>query len=206
MYKLLLIVIGICLSGKMFVSAQQWTKKDSIWLKKVLSGKEKLELNPEAKKAIESGELINLEEPASHMKLAPTEKLPVTQDFSEYIRPDTIKRKVTLKQLPPAVFWLYHPPRGVEFRIYQHMLEAWKKDPMSQYDNGNIKLDVAEMTSQKARTHKRNQKRNGTRKNYNNLPTPDIIKKKKVYAKQNPQLAGQDTLLLRKDTLSIQTK
>lgn len=77
---------------------------------------------------------------------------------------------------------------------------------MSQYDNGNIKLDVAEMTSQKARTHKRNQKRNGTRKNYNNLPTPDIIKKKKVYAKQNPQLAGQDTLLLRKDTLSIQTK
>lgn len=206
MYKLLLIVIGIFLSGKMFVSAQQWTKKDSIWLKKVLSGKEKLELNPEAKKAIESGELINLEEPASHMKLAPTEKLPVTQDFSEYIRPDTIKRKVTLKQLPPAVFWLYHPPRGVEFRIYQHMLEAWKKDPMSQYDNGNIKLDVAEMTSQKARTHKRNQKRNGTRKNYNNLPTPDIIKKKKVYAKQNPQLAGQDTLLLRKDTLSIQTK
>ena len=184
MYKLLLIVIGICLSGKMFVSAQQWTKKDSIWLKKVLSGKEKLELNPEAKKAIESGELINLEEPASHMKLAPTEKLPVTQDFSEYIRPDTIKRKVALKQLPPAVFWLYHPPRGV----------------------GNIKLDVAEMTSQKARTHKRNQKRNGTRKNYNNLPTPDIIKKKKVYAKQNPQLAGQDTLLLRKDTLSIQTK
>lgn len=104
MYKLLLIVIGICLSGKMFVSAQQWTKKDSIWLKKVLSGKEKLELNPEAKKAIESGELINLEEPASHMKLAPTEKLPVTQDFSEYIRPDTIKRKVALKQLPPAVF------------------------------------------------------------------------------------------------------
>ena len=206
MYKLLLIVIGICLSGKMFVSAQQWTKKDSIWLKKVLSGKEKLELNPEAKKAIESGELINLEEPVSHMKLAPTEKLPVTQDFSEYIRPDTIKRKVALKQLPPAVFWLYHPPRGVEFRIYQHMLEAWKKDPMSQYDNGNIKLDVAEMTSQKARTHKRNQKRNGTRKNYNNLPTPDIIKKKKVYAKQNPQLAGQDTLLLRKDTLSIQTK
>ena len=67
MYKLLLIVIGICLSGKMFVSAQQWTKKDSIWLKKVLSGKEKLELNPEAKKAIESGELTNLEEPASHM-------------------------------------------------------------------------------------------------------------------------------------------
>lgn len=191
MYKLLLIVLGICLSGKMYVSAQQWTKKDSIWLKKVLSGKEKLELNPEAKKAIESGELINLDNPANHMKLAPTEKLPVTQDFSEYIRPDTIKRKVALKQLPPAVFWLYHPPRGVEFRIYQHMLEAWKKDPASKADNGNVKLDVAEMTSKKARTHKRNQKRNGTRKNYNNLPTPDIIKKRKTYIEQNPQAAGQ---------------
>lgn len=212
MCKLLLIMMGICMSGGMYVSAQQWTKKDSIWLKKVLSGKEKLELTPEAKKAIESGELINLEEAAREMKLAPTEQLPITQDFSEYIRPDSTKRKVPLKNLPPAVFWLYHPPRGIEFRIYQHMIDAWKKDPMSQYDNGNPKLDIGELTSKKARTHKRNAKRDKTRRNYNNLPTPDIIKKKKAYAKQNPQAAGQDTLLLRKDTLQkkesllIQTK
>ena len=196
MYRLLLIGMLICLGGRSYVSAQQWTKKDSIWLQNVLSGKEKLELNPETKKAIESGELINLDD-VSKMQMAPAEPLPTTKDFSEYIH----KRKVALKKLPPAVFWLYTPPRGVEFRLYQHMLESWRKDPMSKYDNGNLKFDVGEMTSKKVRVHKRNAKRDGTRRNYNNLPTPDIIKKKKKYAQQNPQAAGKDTLLLRKDSV-----
>ena len=72
---------------------------------------------------------------------------------------------------------------------------------MSKYDNGNLKFDVGEMTSKKVRVHKRNAKRDATRRNYNNLPTPDIIKKKKKYAQQNPQAAGKDTLLLRKDSV-----
>ena len=91
MYRLLLIGMLICLGGRSYVSAQQWTKKDSIWLQNVLSGKEKLELNPETKKAIESGELINLDD-ASKMQMAPAEPLPTTKDFSEYIH----KRKVAL--------------------------------------------------------------------------------------------------------------
>ena len=64
MHKQLLIVMLICLRGIDYVSAQQWTKKDSVWLQNVLSGKEKLELNPETMKAIQSGSFINLDEPA----------------------------------------------------------------------------------------------------------------------------------------------
>ena len=43
MHKQLLIVMLICLKGADYISAQQWTKKDSVWLQNVLSGKEKLE-------------------------------------------------------------------------------------------------------------------------------------------------------------------
>lgn len=68
MHKQLLIVMLICLKGADYISAQQWTKKDSVWLQNVLSGKEKLELNPETMKAIQSGSFINLDEPASDMK------------------------------------------------------------------------------------------------------------------------------------------
>ena len=59
MHKQLLIVMLICLKGADYISAQQWTKKDSVWLQNVLSGKEKLELNPETMKAIQSGSFIN---------------------------------------------------------------------------------------------------------------------------------------------------
>ena len=36
----------------------QWEKKDSLWLQDVLSGKEKLKLNPETMQAIKSGTFI----------------------------------------------------------------------------------------------------------------------------------------------------
>ena len=39
MHKQLLIVMLICLKGADYISAQQWTKKDSVWLQNVLSGK-----------------------------------------------------------------------------------------------------------------------------------------------------------------------
>lgn len=62
MHKQILIVMLICLRGVDYISAQQWTKKDSVWLQNVLSGKEKLELNPETMKAIQSGSFINLDD------------------------------------------------------------------------------------------------------------------------------------------------
>ena len=35
MHKQLLIVMLICLKGADYISAQQWTKKDSVWLQNV---------------------------------------------------------------------------------------------------------------------------------------------------------------------------
>lgn len=201
MRKQLLIVMLICLKGADYISAQQWTKKDSVWLQNVLSGKEKLELNPETMKAIQSGSLINLDEPASNMKLSPVSPLPILKDFSEYIKADTTRRKIALKDLPPSVFWLYSPPPGKILPVFQSMLDEVKRDPITA--PGGMFFDLAEMTSRKSHVHKRNAKRDGTWKNYNNLPTPDIIKKKKKFAEDNPQIAGQDTLLLHKDSLQV---
>ncbi len=204
MRKQLFIVMLICLRGADYMSAQQWTKKDSVWLQNVLSGKEKLELNPETMKAIQSGSLINLDEPASEMKMAPVTPLPILKDFTEYIQTDSTNRKKAPKDLPPGVFWLYSPPPGKMLPVYKNMLKAWKSDPMNRsHNSGFVTFDFAEMTSRKSYIHKRNAKRDGTRKNYNNLPTPDIIKKKKKFATDHPEIAGQDTLLLRKDSLSL---
>ena len=50
------------------------------------------------------------------------------------------------------------------------------------HNTGFVTFDFAEMTSRKSYIHKRNAKRDGTWRNYNNLPTPDIIKKKKKLA------------------------
>lgn len=112
MHKQIFIVMLICLRGVDYISAQQWTKKDSVWLQNVLSGKEKLELNPETMKAIQSGSFINLDEPASNMKISPVTPLPILKDFTEYIQTDSAYRKKALKDLPPGVFWLYAPPPG----------------------------------------------------------------------------------------------
>lgn len=204
MRKQLFIVMLICLRGADYMSAQQWTKKDSVWLQNVLSGKEKLELNPETMKAIQSGSLINLDEPASEMKMAPVTPLPILKDFTEYIQTDSTNRKKAPKDLPPGVFWLYSPPPRKMLPVYKNMLKAWKSDPMNRsHNSGFVTFDFAEMTSRKSYIHKRNAKRDGTWKNYNNLPTPDIIKKKKKFATDHPEIAGQDTLLLRKDSLSL---
>ena len=185
MHKQLLIVMLICLKGADYISAQQWTKKDSVWLQNVLSGKEKLELNPETMKAIQSGSFINLDEPASDMKMSPVTPLPILKDFTEYIQTDSTHRKIALKDLPPGVFWLYAPPMN------------------RSHNTGFVTFDFAEMTSRKSYIHKRNAKRDGTWRNYNNLPTPDIIKKKKKLATGHPEFARQDTLLSRKDSLQL---
>ena len=133
MHKQLLIVMLICLKGADYISAQQWTKKDSVWLQNVLSGKEKLELNPETMKAIQSGSFINLDEPASDMKMSPVTPLPILKDFTEYIQTDSTHRKIALKDLPPGVFWLYAPPPGKFLPVYKNMLETWKNALSSEW-------------------------------------------------------------------------
>lgn len=204
MAKQILIVMLICLNSAEYVHAQ-WTKKDSVWLQNVLSGKEKLQLNPEALKAIQSGSLLNAE-PASEMKMAPVNTLPILKDFSEYINPgDTTRRKIALKDLPVAVFKLYGPPSGKTLPVYQSILDELKRNPPTGPSASGF-FDLGKMTSRKEYVHKRNAKRDATWREYNNLPTPDIIKKKKAFENRNPQVAFsvKDTLqLLMKDSLML---
>lgn len=201
MTKQILIVMLISLSGTGHIQAQ-WTTKDSVWLQNVLSGKEKLELNTETMEAIESGTLINSEKPASDMKLAPVNKLPILKDFSEYIKQsDTIKRKIAIKDLPPAVMRLYGTSIDNLIPVYQSILDELKQKPPQGYTSGAILtvfFDIGELTSRKSWVHKRNAKRDATWQEYNNLPTPDILKKTKSFIRQ--QIIDNDSVL-NKDTV-----
>ncbi len=185
----------------------QWTKKDSLWLQKMLSGEEKIELNEETKKAIQQGIFLRSESPASSLRTA-TPPLPVVKDFSEYTHPDsaTSSRKVALKDLPSYIFWFYTLPEEKVLPVYQSILDELKRNPLKgALESGVVAtFDAGELTSRKAYIHRRNVKRDGTWKNYNNLPTGEILQKKKTYATAEPEKAGQDTLLLRKKALPIE--
>lgn len=170
----------------------QWTEQDSIWLQNVLAGKDTIQLNPEFQKAIQDGSFLNPDGPVGKPQLAAPTALPITKDFSEYIRQeDTTRRKVALKDLPPAVFWLHNPPYKNILPVYQSILNELKRNP----PKGRTSLatfDIGEMTSRKSHIHKRNAKRNGTWQNYNNLPTPDVISKKKMLERQQAEAAQKD--------------
>lgn len=178
MSKQVIILLLICLSNTEYLYAQ-WTEKDSVWLQKILSGKEKLELNPEALKAIQSGTLINTEEPASQMIMAP-EQSPaqsIQKDFTKFVRPQNTEdynphRKVALKDLPPAVFRLYgmnQPVRKVKmlgsFRVYPEIRTQARKPSGLSFDD---LLQQVFMPS--ARYKRKNAKRWQTQKYYNNYP------------------------------------
>lgn len=196
MNKRLLIWIIVCLNGVECVHAQ-WTRQDSLWLQNVLSGKEKLKLNEETLKAIESGSLLNNQpQPSGSMRMAPKSNLPITKDFSNYIQSnDTTHRKVALKDLPPQVLWWYDPP------IKLIKVPAFENIPI--YYSPSTALatfSLSYLTSRKHHIHKRNVKRDGTWREYDNLPTPDVISKHKSYVTQHPVAKKDSTITNKKDT------
>lgn len=103
----LYIGLQLCIS----VSAQEkWTKKDSLWLKRVLSGKEKVKLNDEALRAINSGTLISPSPTTKNqLKLSPLE-LPIDQTLDGITRPPT---RLNIKSIPPSIFILYNLNAGI---------------------------------------------------------------------------------------------
>lgn len=208
MNKQLFIWIIVCLNGVEYVQAQ-WTKQDSLWLHNILSGKEKIKLNEETLKAIESGSLINNEsKPSGAMRMAPKSDLPISKDFSDYIQPnDTTHHKVALKDLPPQVFWQYNPSIKIKG------VPAFENIPVYHYSpQGQITFSIADLTSRKKHVHDRNVKRDGTWKGYNNLPTPDVISKRKAYTGQHseatfhPQIAKKDTTFTNKNDTAFTNK
>lgn len=202
----LLIGFIICLNFRMGYA--QWTKQDSIWLQNVLAGKDSIRLNPEFQKAIKSGTLINPGQPMGKMQIAPS-SIPITKDFSEYLqqKEDTAHRKIALKDLPPSVFWWYDPPTKPMLPALKSIIDEIRRNPIQLGGQGLVQFDLGKMTSRKEYVHKRNAKRDATWKDYNNLPTPDIIRKKKVFFAAHPEAAAdsikRDTTVIRKDSLFL---
>ena len=163
MSKQVIILFLICLSNTDYLYAQ-WTEKDSVWLQKILSGKEKLELNPEALKAIQSGTLINTEES-------------IQKDFTEFVRPKDSEdhnpnRKVALKDLPPSVFRLYGMNKPLprvrmlgSFQVSSNIRAEAQKPSGISFD------DLLQQVFMPSARHKRkNAQRWQTQKYYNNYP------------------------------------
>ena len=98
-------------------------------------------------------------------------------------------------ELPPSVFWRHNPPYKKILPVYQSILDELKRTPSS----GRTSLatfDLGRMTSRKTYVHKRNAKRNGTWQNYGNLPTPDVISKRKKFERQQAEAAKKDSSLM----------
>lgn len=177
MNKRLIILLLICLNSTEYLYAQ-WTEKDSIRLKNILSGKEKLELNPEAVKAIESGTLINTDKPANNMIMSPTNSpaQSIQKDFTEYVRPEdpyyNPKRKIALKDLPPAVLRCYGMDKPLpKVRVFGSFQVSPGIRASAQKPSG-ISFDdmLQQLFMPSARAKRQNAKRWRTNKYYNNYP------------------------------------
>ena len=169
------LLIGFFVCINIHLGYAQWTEQDSIWLKDVLAGKDSIKLNPEFQKAIQSGSFLNPEpgKPMGKPQLAAPSNIPIT----------------------PSVFWRHNPPYKKILPVYQSILDELKRTPSS----GRTSLatfDLGRMTSRKTYVHKRNAKRNGTWQNYGNLPTPDVISKKKKFERQQAEAAKKDSSLM----------
>ena len=103
---ILLLMIGLQHAGICFA---QWTEKDSLWLENILSGKEKLELAPEVKKAIESGTFIDMKNHRQELSLPPSQYT-ILKEFEGIGIPDTMQKHIDYRRMPPSVFSLYFMP------------------------------------------------------------------------------------------------
>lgn len=165
-----------------YYSEAQLDKKDSIWLQKVISGKEKIELNQETLRSIQSGTLINMGASKETLRVAPKSKFQISKDFSKYAKKDNSLRKINWESMAPGVFWLYPTPMVI-------MPPAFKIDIGKIWNTnaGLITFDAGELTSRKAYIHKRNAKFDYIWKEYNDLPKPELYQKQKEYQKEHPE-------------------
>ncbi|MFR8355960.1 MAG: hypothetical protein ACLVEJ_10090 [Parabacteroides sp.] len=126
--------------------AQHWSEEDSVWLSRVLSGKDTIRINPEFQKAIREGKLIHMEdEPGQQILEAPSE-LPLLKDFSEYLHADTdsIHNNVDYKSMPPSVYRLYKMELDTIPKINK---EAYTPPPTRLIDKKEIQIGKLPVTA-----------------------------------------------------------
>lgn len=188
----------------------QWDKKDSLWLQDVLSGKEKLQLNTETMRAIKGGTFLQSAPSRSLLRSAPSKNTYfIYKDYSQYLKADTAFHHVALKNLPPSVFWLYQLPQVKTPAAFRNLkVPDYARTAL-------MSFDMASLTSRKEYVHRRNAaKAEVILKDLDDLPRPDIIRKRKKYRNDHPEALLQDSIGLRdtvpvsvkKDSLSIPVK
>lgn len=100
-YRMALFIL--CNLSYCVTSFAQWTKEDSLWMEDVKSGKIKIELSPEAKKAIEEGRLLRFEKEDIDLQRAESQ-LPILKEF-ENIQPEEKETEpMDITKLPPSIF------------------------------------------------------------------------------------------------------
>ena len=171
-------------------ASAQWTREDSVWLENVLEGKDTLRLDPEVQRAIENGTFLHPETPLENSFRTAPVRVPLIKDFSEYILPDTVFRSNLFIRniLATEFFWRRHLPMAPPLPVLQSIRREFKYKPCTA--PSAIRFDFGALTSRKAFIHRRNARRDSTWRNYNNLPTPELLSRRKLFLKQ---LSG-DTL------------
>lgn len=99
----------------------QWTREDSVWIEGVKSGKIKLELNPETKKAIDEGRLIKIAPPQNAMR-GSAAQLPITKEFTD-IKPEEEEygHSINPASLPPAILLRLDVPDSARIKSFVYV-------------------------------------------------------------------------------------
>jgi hypothetical protein len=102
--KYFTLTIFLIITSFGFLTAQDWSREDSIWIKNVIEGKEELKLNEETLKAIEEGLLIV----PQWMQGEKRNLQELIKDFENASRRDSTELdRINPLSMPPAVFALY---------------------------------------------------------------------------------------------------
>ncbi len=158
------IVFLIYISTIQLTHAQIWTKKDSLWLQRVKSGEEQIQLNEQTKQAIKNGSFLNTD-PIGRQKISKSTLLPIQDDFSEYIHPEFKRPLKSYKDVPPAVFLRMDletkPLMKSEIRAFE-ISENVRKE-MEAYQKGKISFSVDDVLKHIFMPSERRKKKNRKR-------------------------------------------
>lgn len=101
--KFFILCISI-ISSCGFISAQEWSREDSLWLMDVLEGRKDLKINEDTKKAIEDGRLII---PSWMNNEDDKDGLNIITDFEQNVHDSVRINKIDPYSMPPAVYAMY---------------------------------------------------------------------------------------------------
>ncbi len=168
-----IVILIVCLQNTVTLYAQ-WTKEDSVWLENVKSGKEQIQLNPEFMKAIEEGTFINPDDMSPKKLMKPGRTvLPISKDFSVYIKPDTLKNVIDIWSIPPAVFMRYGldiPLLEDKFNKAAFAIPQTVKDNAAKPSGRSFNDMWRSAFSPEYRARERNRKKANAWRNYNSFP------------------------------------